>query len=66
VEVRDLQCGMGMIITFKQVWLLGFYKLFLPAGGFPVLNDHIWGRFSFFRSTYACDISFKKWKWWRV
>lgn len=66
MEVRDLQCDMGMIITFKQVRPLGFYKLFVPAGGFPVLNNHIWGRLSFFRSTCVCDSSFQKWKWLRV
>jgi hypothetical protein len=66
MEVRDLKSDVGMIITFKQVWLFGFYKLCLPASRFQLFNDHIWEKLSFFRRAYVCDSSFQKCKWWRV
>jgi hypothetical protein len=63
MEMRDLQCDVDEIITFKRVLLLGFYKLCLPAGGFPLPSDNVWGRLGSFISTYVCDSCFKKWKW---
>ena len=60
MELIELQCNRDLKNIFREVSLIDFYKLYLPAEKFPILSDHARKMCSLFGSTYLCEQLFSK------